>query len=108
MVEEFLKEYKEITEKAIKEIENEADIDIYMDKREEILNRIFSLDIDKEKIKKIYLDLSINILDNKLKNSIIEEQKKVKEEIRNLHKSKNANRAYGSNARTQSFFNTKI
>ncbi|ATD54624.1 hypothetical protein [Clostridium chauvoei] len=108
MVEELLKEYKEITEKAIKEIENEADVDIYLDKREEILKKIFSLGIDRQEIKEIYKKLSIDVIDSNFKNSIIEEQNKVKEEIKKLHKSKNANRVYGSNIRTQSFFNRKI
>ncbi|WP_066892490.1 hypothetical protein [Clostridium nigeriense] len=110
MVENILQEYKKITEYIIQNINNDGkDLNNLMDKREKIINELFK-DKNKnlEEIKKIYISKGLLELDKKLKVSIKEEQIKVKEEIKKLHKIKNANNAYEKNRKINSFINIKI
>lgn len=108
MILELLKEYKEITLSIINSIEKEQEVLKLMDKRENILEKLFSKENNKEEIKKAYLELDLIALDKKLKETIEKERILVKEEIRNLHNIKNANNAYEKNRRVNNFFTAKI
>jgi predicted RND superfamily exporter protein len=109
MINKILESYKKITENIIINIKNDIDIDALMDKRERLIKELFKdEDISNDNIKELYLSYGLLELDNKLKRTIEEEQFKVKEEIKNLHRIKNANNAYGNNKRVNSFFNAKI
>lgn len=105
MVNEYLKRYKEITEKIIKEIDE--DIVYLMDEREEILKSICSYE-DKNVIRESYFELGLDELDRKLKKKIEEEQLEVKEELQELNKRKNASRGYNNISRVNNIFSTKI
>ncbi|WP_291647794.1 flagellar protein FliT [Clostridium sp.] len=105
----ILDDYKKVTEDIITNLRNELPIDELMDKREALIYKLFDQqDINKEKIKDLYISKGLLDLDSKLKISIEDQKLKVKEEIRNLHNIKNANNAYEKNRRINSFFSTKI
>jgi hypothetical protein len=110
MLENILEEYKKITEYIIQNISNDdKDLNNLMDKREKLLNELYKdKDINLEDVKQLYISKGLLELDEKLKSSIQEEQIKVKEEIKKLHKIKNANNAYEKNRKINSFFSTKI
>lgn len=110
MIENILEEYKKITEYIIQNIDNDYEnLDKLMDKREDLINKLFKNEnINIEEIKKLYTLKGLLELDKKLKSSIEEERIKVKEEIKNIHKIKNANNAYERNRSINSFFNIKI
>lgn len=108
MILEKLKEYKEITLSIINLIENEEEALKLLDKREKILEKLFSNEDYRDEIKKAYLELDLIALDKKLKETIEKERILVKEEIRSLHNMKNANNAYGKNRRVNNFFTAKM
>lgn len=110
MLENKLEEYKKITEFIIKNISNkDVDFNSLMDKREKIITELIDeKNTNLELIKEIYISKGLLELDKRLKNSIEEEQVKVKEEIRKIHKVKNANKAYEKNRKINSFFSAKI
>lgn len=109
MINDVLENYKKITEEIISNIKNDVDVNNLMDKREELINKLFEDEkININNIKEIYLSKGLVDLDKKLEVAIKEEQLKVKEEIRDLHKRKNANNAYEKNRQINNFFNTKI
>ncbi|MBS4804717.1 MAG: flagellar protein FliT [Clostridium sp.] len=108
MIDKILDDYKSITEKAIKNIEDDQELIKLMDEREELIKLLFAEDNDREKVKALYLEKDLLSLDKKLKLSIDKERLKVKEEIKNIHKIKNANNAYEKNRRINNFFSTKI
>ncbi|MDV4149718.1 flagellar protein FliT [Clostridium sp. AL.422] len=108
MIDIILEEYKNITEKLIKYINNDEEIIKLMEKRQELIQNLFSYEKNREEIRKLYLAKDLLRLDEELKFSIEEERNKIKEEIKNLHKVKNANNAYEKNRKINNFFNTKI
>lgn len=108
MIIELLKEYKDITISIIDGINNEEYALMLIEKREEILEKLFAPENSREIIKKAYLDLNLMALDKELKERIDRERILVKEEIRNLHNIKNANNAYEKNRKINNFFSTKI
>lgn len=108
MIDKILDDYKSITEKAIKSIEDDQELIKLMDEREELIKLLFAEDNDREKVKALYLEKGLLSLDKELKLSIDKERLKVKEEIKNIHKIKNANNAYEKNRRINNFFSTKI
>jgi len=110
MLENILEEYKIITEYIIQNISNDdKDLNNLMDKREALINELFKHEnINVKEVKQVYISKGLLELNKKLKNSIQEEQIKVKEEIKKLHKMKNANNAYEKNRKINSFFNAKI
>lgn len=109
MVDSILDNYKKITEEILVNIKKDSNVEALMDKRGELLKELFENEnTSVENIKELYLEKGLLDLDKRLELTIKEEQLKVKEEINNFHKIKNANNAYGSNKRVNSFFNTKI
>ncbi len=108
MIEKILAEYRDITEKIIKDINNDEEVMDLMEKREELINTLFNNEENKYKIRELYLEKGLLNLDKELKISIDKERNKVKEEINNIHKIKSANNAYERNRKNNSFFNVKI
>lgn len=108
MINELLNEYKSITISIIEKIGNDEEALKLIEKREEIIKKIFIEKNNREEIKKAYLDMNLLDLDEKLKYAIDNEKLLVKEEIRNIHKLKNANNAYEKNRKVNNYFNTKI
>ncbi len=110
MIENILKEYKEITEYIIQNIDNDYEnLDKLMDKRQQLIDELFKKSsIDIEEIKQVYVLTGLLELDKKLECTIKEKQEMVKEEIKKIHKIKNANNAYEKNRKINNFFSAKI
>ena len=108
MIERVLEEYKRITEKIIEIIDKDEEVIKLLEKREELINNLFNTEEKKEVIREIYLSKNLLNLDEELKTLIATEKGKVKEEIKKLHKIKNANNVYEKNRKINSFFSTKI
>ena len=108
MIEKILDDYRCITETIINNIDNNEEVLKLMEKREELIKNLFKTENDKDSIRDLYLSKDLLKLDEVLKNLIINEKDKVKEEIDNLHKRKSANNAYEKNRNINNFFNTKI
>lgn len=110
MIENILEEYKKITEYIIQNIDNDYEnLDKLMDKRQQLIDELFKeSNIDVEAIKQIYILNGILELDKKLECTIKEKQETVKEEIKKIHKIKNANNAYEKNRKINNFFSIKI
>ena len=109
MIKDKLLKYKNITEAIIVNIKNDLDVEEFMKKREEILKDLIEdINLEKEDIKKIYLELKLDNLDRDLKEEINKAIEINKEEITNIKNQKNANKAYGRNINTINFFNKKI
>lgn len=108
MIEKILDQYKDITEKIIKDIDNDEEVMKLMEEREELIKILFQDEENREEIRDLYLSKGLLNLDEELRLSIDKESLKVKKEINNIHKIKNANNAYEKNRRTNNFFSTKI
>lgn len=109
MIDELLNKYKNITETMIINLKNDISIDDLMKKRVQISEDIII--IAKEdvcKANELYKTKGLIALDIKLKALLEEEMKKVKEDIKNLHKGKQANNAYNKNRNINNTFSTKI
>lgn len=109
MIKECLLQYKGLTEAIIVNIKNDLDSEELMEKRGKILIRLLEDEsLNKPDIKKIYLDLDLDNLDELLKNEINKARKKTKEELTKIRQRKNANIAYGKNINTINNFNKKV
>ena len=108
MIDIILEEYKDITERLIKNISNDVEVLELMEKREKLINDLFNKHKNKETIRSLYLSKGLLYLDKELKELILNEKNNIKEEIKNLHKIKNANKVYEKNRNTNSFFSRKI
>lgn len=107
MINNLFNEYKDITIKIIDEINKEAETECLFELREEIIKEIIRLEPNKETIQNIYNKLASEV-DIELKKVIINEQVKVKDELRDIHNKKNANNIYGNNINKISLFNRTI
>lgn len=109
MIDELLNNYKNITETMIINFKNDISIDALMEKRIQISEDIIAISKkDVSKVKELYKIKGLVELDIKLKTILEEEMKKTKEDIRNLHKGKQANNAYNKNRNINNTFSTKI
>lgn len=109
MIKRYLLNYKDVTEVIIVNIKNNLDVEEAMKKREEILNNLLEdINLNKEEIKRIYLELKLDDLDKTLKEEINRAIEKNKEELRKMKNQRSANKAYGKNISTINFFNKKI
>ena len=105
---EMLELYKDVSLKLIEEIKEEANTEELMEKRQVLLNEIEKLDLPKEEKKIIGEEINILEVEKLVKEAIEEEQRKVKEEIRNIRIKKQANKGYGANINSMNFFNKKV
>lgn len=104
----IFQEYKEINLSIIKSIrENNEDLYLF-EKREKIIEKIFSLGIDKTEIKKIYLQQKLDVLDKELEDIIREKIIWVKAEIKQINAKKQANLGYASVNRVNNFFSKRV
>lgn len=109
MIEELLNKYKNITETMIINLKNDINIDDLMEKRIQISEDIIIIaKEDLPKANELWKMKGLIELDIKLKTLLEDEMKKVKEDIKNLHKGKQANDAYNKNRNLSNTFSTKI
>ncbi|MBW6408580.1 flagellar protein FliT [Clostridium weizhouense] len=101
-------EYKEINLEIIKSIkENKEEISLF-EKREEIIEKIFSLNSDRDEIRKIYKEKELDILDKELEDALREKMFSVKEEIKKIVIHKQANLGYVNASRKVNLFSKRI
>lgn len=109
MIEKYLLRYKSLTEAIIVNLKNDLDAKELMQKRGEILIELLEdISLDKEEIKKLYINLGIEKLDKILKEEINKAIERNKEEIRKMKLQRNANSLYSKNVNSINFFNKKI
>lgn len=105
----ILNQYREISLKLIKSIENDDnDGELLINKREELLVLLKENDFSKEELKKIADELELVQIEKKVMNSITVAREKVKREMLELKRKREANRTYSAGFRNVSFINKKI
>lgn len=105
---EYLERYRTLTLELMDEIQKDGEINSLIKEREDILKSINDLNFDKEEIKKIGNSLNLLELEEKLQNLTKKEKVKVKKEIENLKKVKQANTNYNSIENKSRVFNKTI
>ncbi|AOR22907.1 hypothetical protein [Clostridium taeniosporum] len=105
---DIFNDYKEINLEIINSIKEDKEDISLLEKREEIIKKIFSLKLEKSEIKKIYKEKGLDILDKELEDVLKEKMLSVKEEIKQISKQKQANLGYVNANRSGNFFSTKI
>ncbi|BCZ48628.1 hypothetical protein psyc5s11_46950 [Clostridium gelidum] len=105
---EYLEEYRTLTLDLMDKIREDGEIDILIEKREDILKSINNINFDKEEIKKIGDSLKLLELEEELEILAKKEKVKVKKEIENLKKIKQANTNYNSIENKSRVFNKTI
>lgn len=109
MIIDYLIQYKELTEAIIVNLKNDLDAENLINKRGEVLKELLeNTALNKEEIKKSYLELSLDKLDKLLKEEINKAREKTKEELRKIAQRKNANIAYAKSINTINNFNKKF
>ncbi|BBK75628.1 flagellar protein FliT [Clostridium butyricum] len=108
MENEIFDEYRQINLKIIDSIKNDKEDIKLLEQREIIIKKIFFLNLDKDKIKKIYVEKKIDDLDKELECVLKNKMLSVKQEIKQLTAKKKANLGYATANRTNSFFSTRI
>ena len=108
MIIDVLNQYKEINLQIINALKNDKEDVELLEKRGEILNKMFSMDVEKNQLRRLYDDMGLKDLDMELERTIKEKMDSVKEEIRTLSRSKEANKTYSSMNRQINFFSKKI
>lgn len=108
MIRELLNEYENITKSIIENINNDEEALIFMEKREDILKKLFINKSNRDEIKELYLEMNLSDLDERLQIAILKEKSILKEQIKSVHKRKSANNAYEKNKMVNNFFSTKI
>lgn len=108
MENEIFDEYRQINLKIIDSIKNDKEDIKLLEQREIIIKKIFSLNLDKDKIKKIYIEKNLDDLDKELECVLKNKMLSVKQEIKQLVAKKQANLGYATANRTNNFFSTRI
>lgn len=101
-------EYKEINLEIIKSIKEDKEEISLFEKREEIIEKIFSLNSDRDEIRKIYKEKELDILDKELEDALREKMFSVKEEIKKIVIHKQANLGYVNASRKANLFSERI
>lgn len=105
---DILKKYKEISMELIEAIKEDANIDELLDARQELLKEIVKNNLSQQEKKAIGKEFDILKMEELVKEALEKEQSKVKDEIRELHLKKQANKGYGKNINSINFFSTKV
>lgn len=101
-------EYRQINLKIIDTIKNDKEDIKLLEQREIVIKNIFSLNLDKDKIKKIYIEEKLDELDKELECILKNKMLSVKQEIKQLTVKKQANLGYATANRNNNFFSTRI
>ncbi|GAA0077568.1 hypothetical protein UT300005_19460 [Clostridium sp. CTA-5] len=100
-------EYKEINIEILNSIKEDREDIVLFEKREEIIKKIISLNLEKNEIKKIYKENKLDILDKELEETLKEKMLSVKKEIKKISNQKQANLRYANSNRITNFFSTR-
>lgn len=101
-------EYKNITLKIIKSIEEDKEDIQLFDNRENVIGNLLNSNFSKEELKLSYEEEKINELDKKLECVLKNKMQDVKEEIKKLKVSRQANKLYSNINSNKYFFSTKV
>ncbi|NFO13105.1 flagellar protein FliT [Clostridium botulinum] len=105
---ELFNEYREVNLKIIKSIkEDREEVDLF-EKREEIIQKMFSVNLDKSEMKKIYIEKKLDILDKELERVLKDKMSSVKEEMKNISSKRQANLGYATANRGSNFFSKRV
>ncbi|MBS4840284.1 MULTISPECIES: flagellar protein FliT [Clostridium] len=101
-------EYKNITLKIIKSIEEDKEDVQLFDNRENVIENLLNSNLSKEELKLSYEEENINELDKKLEYVLKNKMQDVKEEIKKVKVSHQANKLYSNINSNKYFFSTKV
>ena len=107
-LETLLNEYKNITEQYMNNFENLEEANRLLSVRDEILDKIKSSNVNKAELKAIVDKLGIMELEQKAMSFTLGESQKVKQEMIELRRSKNANTTYNTSFKDRNFINKRI
>jgi len=110
-IKDCLKQYKEITLKLINllEIEDYDSLESVLDNRQNLIDEMSQMSYTKETMNKIYEELQIQQLQDKLNIVMNEKREEIKANIENLSASKTARKGYTNGFKVDSLFlNKKI
>ncbi|WML35499.1 flagellar protein FliT [Clostridium sp. OS1-26] len=108
-LEGLLNQYKECTLQLISIVESELydDIEGLIEKRENIIDKINSIEHTKEEFSRIVKDLQILILQKRLTDLMNEKKSKIKNELNSIAKNKSARKSYNKKSSVDSLFFNK-
>lgn len=105
----LLEQYKDISLKLIDSLNSDYDsCGLLVEKREELLTYLKENNFLKDDLVSISNELELVEIDKKVISSIMIAREKVKTEIIELKKKRDANRTYGAGFKNISFLNEKI
>ncbi|MFL0165431.1 hypothetical protein [Candidatus Clostridium helianthi] len=107
-VSEYLEEYRTLTLSLINNIQNSSELNNLIEKRENILQLVNTVEFDKEEIKIIGSSLRILELEEELQTVIKKEKVKVRNQIEKLSKARQANTNYNSFENKARVFNKSV
>ena len=105
---DVLEKYRSVSLDLIKEIKEKANVEELMEERQRLLNEVCESDFPKEEKFRIGKELKILEIEDQVKETIEEEQRKVRDEIRKMRVKKQASKGYGANINSINFFNRKV
>lgn len=105
---EYLEEYKTLTLELIDRVKKDDELEHLIKKREDILELIKGSNFNEVEIKDIGNSLDLLGLEEELQNELINEKVKIKKEIENLKKAKQANMNYNRFENKARIFNENI
>lgn len=108
---DILLKYKEITIMLIESLksDNIDSLDNLFDSRQKEIDKMVAINSSKEEFSKIYNELYIKEVDDKLKEKMVEKRNEVKSEMDRFNGTKSASKSYAKrNAVDAIFFNKKI
>ncbi|MBN1073445.1 flagellar protein FliT [Clostridium botulinum] len=105
---DIFNDYEKVNSEIIKSIKDDREDVGLLEKREEIIQKIFSLKLEKSEIRKIYIEKKLDVLDKELEDVLKDKMLSVKEEIRKISSKKQANLGYATANRATNFFSKRV
>ena len=107
-VEQYLKEYKSITEELINQINGYGNVRELFERREEILNELNNGNFSRDEIRRIGNELKLIELEENMRACYNLEKANIMRKIQNLRKMQHANEQYMALGYISSNFNKSI
>jgi hypothetical protein len=110
-INDLLNEFSKTTEKIIEELENEKydQVNLSLDNREEIINKIKNLDYDKDELNRISLSLNLAEKEKEMDKAMRSRFKEKRDALNRISEAKYVNSKYKKAYSVQSIFiNKKI
>jgi len=100
----LLEEYKELTLKLMSKVEDIEQLQMLLDERQKVLDEIEVINNDKKAFTVIAKELNLIELEEEVKNKLENEKIKVKKELDNLRRQRQANKSYATINKDINFF----